>query len=133
MEGTEFQAVLTDFKKPYLETVQKRDLKDGEVLIKMHAAPVHPADQGFCRGYYGERSKLKDIMGCGFEGAGEVIELGPNAKEDLLGKRVAVSHDIYSDSYQGTYRQYLYADQNEVFVYPDDVDYDLIACAFGNQ
>lgn len=133
MEESTFPAVMTDLKKPYMGEGQKRDLKEGEVLVKVHSAPVHPADQGWCRGYYGEKSKLPEPpLGCGFEGSGEVIEVGPAADESLKGKKVTFIQGIEEEDYQGTYRKYLYIHASKVMIFPDDADYDLIACATAN-
>lgn len=133
MEDNKFSAVLTDLKKPFIEQVEKRALKDGEVLVKVHSAPVHPADQAFCIGYYGNKEQIGDLpTGCGFEGAGEVIETGPNVDESLKGKRVAFVQEIGSTGYQGSYRQYIYIDAKSAVQFPDDVDYDTISCMYGN-
>lgn len=98
----------------------------------MHAAPIHPSDMGFCRGYYGEKSKLKSICGCGGEGAGEIVEVGPGVDASYIGKRVAVFQDIYSPDHQGTYRQYVYDFIDNLIIFPDDVDYELISTATTN-
>ena len=107
-------------------------MAEDEVLIKMYSAPIHPADMGFCRGYYGDKSKLTPPLGCGMEGAGEIVEIGSSVEESYKGKRVAVTHDIYEPRYQGTYRQFLYAKANEVIAFPEDCDFDMISCAVGN-
>lgn len=133
MEDSKFPAVMTDLSKAYLGEGEKRELKEGELLVKVHSAPVHPADQGFCRGYYGDKKQLKDQhYGCGFEGAGEVLEVGPNTEPTLKGKRVALFQGIEDPNYEGTYRKYLYIMANRVVAFPDDADYDMIACANGN-
>ena len=131
--GTKFPAVMTDLKQPYLGEGEIRELKDGEILVKVYSAPVHPADQGFCRGYYGNKEKLPEPpLGCGFEGAGEVVEIGPNTQESLKGKRVAFAQGIDDPEYQGTYRKYVYIKAEKVIAFPDEADYDMIACSNGN-
>jgi NADPH:quinone reductase-like Zn-dependent oxidoreductase len=133
MEDTTFPAVMTDLKKPFMGEGQIRDLKADELLVKVHSAPVHPADQGFCRGYYGNKDQLtKPSYGCGFEGAGEVIDIGGEVGEEWKGKRVALFQGLEDEGYEGTYRKYLYINKDRVVEYPSDADYDLIACANGN-
>jgi NADPH:quinone reductase-like Zn-dependent oxidoreductase len=47
----------------------------GEVLVKVDARPVHPADSFFVRGTYRWKPQLPQIAG--IEGSGLVVELGP--------------------------------------------------------
>jgi len=49
-----------------------------EVLVKMRAAPINPADLNQIEGKYPVRPQLPATPG--FEGAGFVVELGADAK-----------------------------------------------------
>lgn len=61
--------------------------KPGQVVVKIAAAPVNPADGGFVRGFY-VKKPLPTVPG--LEGAGTVVaaNAGPIG-ESLMGKRVA--------------------------------------------
>ena len=61
--------------------------KPGQVVVKIEAAPVNPADGGFVRGFYAKKP-LPTVPG--LEGAGTVVaaNAGPIG-ESLMGKRVA--------------------------------------------
>ncbi len=62
-------------------------LRNGEVLVKMAAAPINPSDLVFLRNQYGVKKALPVVPG--FEGAGTVVScLGTFAKF-LMGRRVA--------------------------------------------
>src|SRR5688572_348645 len=62
-------------------------LKPGQVVVRIGAAPVNPADGGFVRGFY-IKKPVPTVPG--LEGAGTVVaaSAGP-AGEALMGKRVA--------------------------------------------
>lgn len=89
-----------------LEVVEK-DLPlpgRGEVLIKMTAAPVQPADLSFLQGSYGIRKELPVVPG--MEGGGVVVAAGGGLMaRRLLGKRVAV----FADGQDGTWAEYMKA------------------------
>jgi NADPH2:quinone reductase len=60
----------------------------GEVLVRVHASPLHPSDDLFIRGLYGFRKPLPTVPG--FEGSGTVVEAGRGTLARFLnGKRVA--------------------------------------------
>lgn len=77
MESTKkFKAVLTDFKKPYVDEVEHPEIGEGQVLVKVEAAPINPSDQYYVVGHYGVKETLNDPpTGAGFEGAGVVVEV----------------------------------------------------------
>lgn len=63
---------------------------DGEVLVRVAAAPINPSDAMFTRGLYGVRKPLPVVPG--FEGAGTVVAHGGGAAgRALMGHRVAVA------------------------------------------
>jgi NADPH:quinone reductase-like Zn-dependent oxidoreductase len=75
-EAKKFNAVMTDGAKPYHAELEGRELKEDEVLVKIHAAPINPSDQMYAVGMYGVKKLLnKYPTGCGFEGAGEVTDV----------------------------------------------------------
>ncbi len=60
----------------------------GEVLVRMHAAPINPSDILFVRGLYGFKKPLPAVPG--FEGSGTVVAVGSGIIPALLkGRRVA--------------------------------------------
>ena len=63
-------------------------LKEGQVLVKMAAAPINPSDLVFLRNQYGVKKKLPVVPG--FEGSGTVVSAnGGLYCKWLVGKRVA--------------------------------------------
>ena len=75
--------------------------KDHEVLIKVHSAPINPSDVYLTRGMWG--IELKHPYTPGWEGAGEVIDAGKEAKS-FIGKRVAF---IISMEHGGSWGEYV--------------------------
>ena len=71
-------------------------------------------------------------MGCGFEGSGEIVELGEGVPAKMLGKKVSFSMDPYSKNYTGMWREQVLAPANAVIPYPDSVSYDTICGAYVN-
>lgn len=75
----------------------------GEVLIRMAAAPLHPADLLFLRGLYGVKKPVPVVPGT--EGSGTVVGAGPGLLPRLLlGRRVACAASKDRD---GTWAEYL--------------------------
>ena len=72
----------------YLEVAElpKPVPKAGQVVIKLLASSVNPSDLHFIKGAYGQ-PRVKGAP-AGFEGCGEVVDVGAGA-EALLGQRVA--------------------------------------------
>src|SRR5437764_9333738 len=61
---------------------------NGQVLVRVAAAPVNPSDLSFMHGTYGHRKRLPVVPG--FEGSGEVVAAGGGLLAHLLlGRRVA--------------------------------------------
>src|SRR6476646_100492 len=77
------------------------ELRRGQVLVKIHAAPVNPADLMYLEGRYGIDRPLPATPG--FEGAGVVVASGGGLfGRWLVGKRVACGgHDC-----SGTWAEY---------------------------
>ncbi|RYG32375.1 MAG: hypothetical protein EON93_11335 [Burkholderiales bacterium] len=65
-----------EFGKPAevlrLESLELSPLADGEVRLKILAAPVNPADLNLIEGTYGVKPELPAVPG--IEGCGEVAE-----------------------------------------------------------
>ncbi|HMV68804.1 MAG TPA: alcohol dehydrogenase catalytic domain-containing protein, partial [Myxococcota bacterium] len=78
----------------------------GQVLVRMHAAPIHNADVAFCRGTWGLRRPLPATPGV--EGMGEVVSSGGGiVGRWLVGRRVAVLARPDGD---GTWAEYVATD-----------------------
>ena len=95
--------VLEDFKSPLvIKEIDIPQLKSGQVLIKVEAAPINPADNAFLKGKY--PTKRKDPVVPGIEGCGRVIQSGGGLMGwSLVGKKVAfVSHNALP----GTWAEY---------------------------
>jgi len=74
----------------------------GQVLVRMHAAPVNPSDLALLKGGYMERNYP---FTPGLEGAGEVVHSGGGLVARLrMGKRVACTPDPRGD---GTWAEYM--------------------------
>src|SRR5204863_6071232 len=64
----------------------------GEVIVKMRAAPINPADLNQIEGKYPVRAQLPATPG--FEGAGIVAEVGSNVTNVAVGALVILPHNV---------------------------------------
>ena len=85
-----------------------------EVVLKMRAAPINPADLNQIEGKYPVRPQLPATPG--FEGAGVVIELGANVKGLTTGALVILPHNI------GTWRDAVAVKADELVVVPGGIE-----------
>lgn len=82
-----------------------------QVLIRVEAAAINPADLSFIQGLYGARPKLPVIPG--FEGTGTVVEAGESSlAQGLIGKRVFFAA---MNTHDGTWTEYATTDAFSCF------------------
>jgi len=88
-----------------LENRTIRALADDEVLVKVQCATIHPADMFFLKGVYGSSQPNPPLVP-GFEGSGEVVQVGKNVDRNLIGVRCAIaSNPSTQGPYQGVWGQ----------------------------
>ena len=85
-----------------------------EVLVKVLAAPVNPADLNAIEGKYPGRPEVPATPG--MEGVGAVIDAGAQVRSIKAGDRVLLPHHI------GTWREALVANPDELLPIPQDID-----------
>jgi len=93
--------------------------------------PINPNDRYIVSGFFSFGS-AGEFKGVGFEGAGEIVEVGADIDKSLKGKKVAQIGNPFTPSYQGSWRQYLYSELQDLAIYPDDADFDLMSSTFSN-
>jgi len=86
----------------------------GEVIVKMRAAPINPADLNQIEGKYPVRAELPATPG--FEGAGIVAEVGPNVTNVAVGALVILPHSV------GTWRDAVAVKADELVVVPGGIE-----------
>ena len=85
----------------------------GEVIVKMRAAPINPADLNQIEGKYPVRADLPATPG--FEGAGIVVDAGIDVKGLTSGALVILPHNV------GTWRDAVAVKADELVVVPADI------------
>ena len=85
----------------------------GEVIVKMRAAPINPADLNQIEGKYPVRAELPATPG--FEGAGIVVDVGADVKGLTSGALVILPHNV------GTWRNAVAVKADELVVVPADI------------
>jgi trans-2-enoyl-CoA reductase len=86
----------------------------GEVIVKMRAAPINPADLNQIEGKYPVRAELPATPG--FEGAGIIAELGPDVTNVTSGALVILPHNV------GTWRDAVAVKADELVVVPEGIE-----------
>lgn len=132
----------------YLETVELADPREGEVLVRVEAAPINPGDLGLLLGPVdlsslsardgrttgavppehrpGVAGRIGQSLQPGTEGAGTVVAAGPDAaSQALLGRTVAVFGGAM-------FAQYRIARTAEVLVTPQGTAASEAASSFAN-
>jgi trans-2-enoyl-CoA reductase len=84
-----------------------------EVIVKMRAAPINPADLNQIEGKYPVRAELPATPG--FEGAGVVADVGADVKGLTSGALVILPHKV------GTWRDAVAVKGDELVVVPDGI------------
>jgi len=100
-----------------LDHVAEPKVHDGEVLVKVNARPIHPADLAFIRGQYRVRPSFPQIAG--LEGAGVVLE-GSREARVAPGTRVAFR-------WPGTWAEFAAVPVGRLIEVPADV-FEETAC-----
>lgn len=95
-----------------LEAVEERPLAEGEVRLRILAAPVNPADLNFSEGTYGVKPELPAVPGT--EGCGEVVE--SRAEGFAPGDRAILLRRA------GTWAEQVVAPAAHLFRLPDGID-----------
>src|SRR3954468_1945983 len=85
-----------------------------EVVVKMSAAPINPADLNQIEGKYPARAELPATPG--FEGAGVVVELGADVHGLTSGTLVILPHNV------GTWRDAVSVKAEDLVVVPDGIE-----------
>ena len=112
-----------------LDVLQLEDIPvpqpgEGEVLLEMLAAAIHPSDMGLINGSYGN---LRDIPAIGGrEGVGKVVAVGPKTEEKLMGKICSLPED------SGAWLEYSAANADELILLPSLVPLEQLALGILN-
>ncbi len=86
----------------------------GEVVVKMSAAPINPADLNSIEGKYPIKASLPATPG--MEGAGVVMEVGPDVRGLSVGTQVILPHSF------GTWREVAVIAADKLVVAPSEIE-----------
>src|SRR6201988_4054899 len=100
---------------PAISDVAKPSPKGGEVLVKVHACGLNRADLGMTKGHvHGAAGGVGTVLG--MEWAGEVAELGPDAKGVKVGDKIMGSGGA-------AFAEYTLADHGRLFGAPSNMNF----------
>lgn len=104
-----------------VEDVPVLEPGDGQVRIRILAAPVNPSDLLYVRGFYaGVQARFPAPVG--FEGVGIVDALGPGVKGLTSGQRVSVVN-----GQGGNWAEYAVVPAGDLFQVPDEIPDEQVA------
>src|ERR1700719_1030672 len=106
-----------------LEDVPTPKPSAGQVLVKIHAAGVNPADTYARSGNYAVLPALPYTPGT--DGAGVIDAVGDGVKKVKAGDRVYVAKSV-----SGTYAEYALALESQVYPLPDRISFPQGAGVF---
>jgi len=105
----------------------------GEVAIKVICSTIHPADLFFGMGLYGNKQPDVFPIVPGFEGSGEIVEVGEGVDSSYKGKRCGFfANSNKTGTFEGTWSQYFYANVKQIMVFEGNVDYEKICFSMIN-
>ena len=96
----------------------------GEVLLRMRAAAIHPSDFGMIAGSYANLRELPAIGGR--EGVGEIAEVGQGVDKKMIGRMAALPED------QGAWAEYFVMPAEDLFFLPIGLPFEQAALALLN-
>ncbi len=91
----------------------------GELLIRVEASPINPADINVIEGKYPRRPELPAVAG--IEGAGVIAAIGPEVLGFSVGERVLLPHGT------GAWREYATVPASDLLVVPSNIPADQAA------
>src|SRR3977135_1565007 len=91
-----------------------REPEPSEVVVKMSAAPINPADLNSIEGKYPIKAELPATPG--MEGAGVVIELGSAVRDLAVGTQVILPHSF------GTWREVAVVAGDKLVAAPKEIE-----------
>lgn len=110
-------------------TVEERPVsipKADEVLVRIAAAAIHPADYIYIRGEYGFRKPLPTTVG--IEASGVVVAVGDGVDASFVGRRVA----CFSGEEDGAWAEYMCTGVANCIPLPDHIDFEQGALVIVN-
>ncbi|KAI4457244.1 enoyl-[acyl-carrier-protein] reductase mitochondrial [Holotrichia oblita] len=96
------------------ESEELNGVNDKQVLLKMLAAPINPADMNTIQGTYAVKPKLPAVGGN--EGVGEIVSVGNNVKNFAVGDRAVPLVNAL-----GTWRSHLIVSEENILKVPKEL------------
>ena len=113
--------VVTEFGKPnvmkYVD-MEMPVINAKQVLIEVHKTSVNYAD---VKARYGNKSGGDFPFVPGLDAAGVIVEVGSEVRHLCIGQRVVAFPS------EGSYAEYVVAEENLTFVIPSTIDFDIAA------
>eukprot|EP01039_Chlorochromonas_danica_P010221 gene10221-11313_t len=101
-------------------TIPLQPLQGREIRVKIEAVGLNPVDTIVRNGYFSNGKELEQTLILGYDGAGEVVEVGPDAALFKVGDKVYYAGDVTKP---GTNSDYAVVDERIVGHKPASLSY----------
>jgi NADPH:quinone reductase-like Zn-dependent oxidoreductase len=101
-----------------LNQIEKPEINDDEVLIKIKATTVNPMDMKFRTGSLQKGMPIDLPYTPGLDVSGVVEKTGKNVK------RIKVGDNVFGTTFGGTYTEYINLNENQITINPKNTSYE---------
>ncbi|KRX05067.1 GroES (chaperonin 10)-like protein [Pseudocohnilembus persalinus] len=113
-------------QKPEYGEIDVPELKEGDILVKVEAAPINPSDLGSLQGK-NDWFPMQYPYIPGKEASGTVVAAKGEKQQQLIGKRIGCFTNL-----QGTLGGYGEYCIKQILILPDDINFDIGSCSVIN-
>lgn len=109
-----------------VQEVPLRELKTGEVLVKIHFTSVNPVDWKIREGYLKDFLPHQFPIVCGWDASGEIAEVAPDVKNWQVGTKV-MAYTRLPKVHAGSYAEYICLPQEYLANVPSNISLEQAA------
>ena len=116
---------------PKLESLPFRQLNENEILVKIMATSIIPADCFNIQGHYGnDVPNLPAVFG--MEASGIIEKVGDNVDKSIIEKHCGVIIGPKKENYHGVWAEYTYATIQNLVIFDKKLEFTKIFSTFVN-
>ena len=131
---SEYKSIVLEKFKGKLQIKTKKlpeKLEEDQILVKVMATTIMPADLALLQGTYGSFLPSPPFTP-GMEGCGIIEKVGDSIDKNLIGKHCSVVSNSSSDDYSGIWSQYVISKRENLLIFQTSIQFDKICNAQSN-
>lgn len=115
-------------EKPTIHSRSFRNLEKHEILVRVMCTTICPADLMFLQGEYGDLKPDVFPVIPGMEGSGEIVKVGSETDQSLIGKRVGIFANCNKvGPFDGVWAEYHYTTLENLLIFDKNVPFERIS------